>query len=111
MTTGVKRVKPPVGSSPPRRTRRDVAAEATERAINAGGWFLSGDLGRLDAEGNLQVVGRRKDIIIRGGHNIHPAHIEDMAMRHPLVQKAPAIPVAILLVLQVDRGVTRRAAA
>jgi acyl-CoA synthetase len=68
--------------------------DATERAINAGGWLLSGDLGRLDAQGNLQVVGRQKDIIIRGGHNIHPAQIEDIAMSHPLVQKAAAIPVA-----------------
>jgi acyl-CoA synthetase len=68
--------------------------EATERSFNAGGWFMSGDLGRLDEEGNLQIVGRQKDIIIRGGHNIHPARIEDLAMRHPLVSKAAAVPVA-----------------
>ena len=65
--------------------------EATESAINAGGWFMSGDLGRIDARGDLEIVGRAKDIIIRGGHNIHPARIEDLAMRHPDVQKAAAV--------------------
>jgi acyl-CoA synthetase len=65
--------------------------EATEAAINAGGWLMSGDLGRIDARGDLEIVGRAKDIIIRGGHNIHPARIEDLAMRHPAVQKAAAV--------------------
>ena len=46
---------------------------ATENSFNAGGWFMSGDLGRFDESGNLQIVGRKKDLIIRGGHNIHPA--------------------------------------
>lgn len=67
--------------------------EATERSINQHGWFMSGDLGRFDGAGNLQIVGRAKDIIIRGGHNIHPSRIEDLAMRHPAVGKAAAIPV------------------
>ena len=67
---------------------------ATEASFNAGGWFMSGDLGRLDAQGNLEIVGRSKDIIIRGGHNIHPARIEDLAMRHPAIVKAAAVPVA-----------------
>jgi acyl-CoA synthetase len=65
--------------------------EATEAAFNSGGWFMSGDLGRIDARGDLEIVGRAKDIIIRGGHNIHPAWIEDLAMRHPDVQKAAAV--------------------
>src|SRR3989304_4614231 len=42
---------------------------ATEAAFNAHGWFMSGDLGRLDDHGCLHVVGRKKDLIIRGGHN------------------------------------------
>jgi acyl-CoA synthetase len=66
---------------------------ATERSFNASGWFLSGDLGRFDEHGNLQVVGRKKDLIIRGGHNIHPAHIEEYAHRHPAVRKAAAFGV------------------
>ena len=66
---------------------------ATERSFNRHGWFMSGDLGRFDGNGNLQIVGRGKDIIIRGGHNIHPARVEDLAMRHAAVGKAAAIGV------------------
>jgi acyl-CoA synthetase len=54
---------------------------------------MSGDLGRFDARGNLQIVGRKKDLIIRGGHNIHPARIENLALKHPAVLKAAAFPV------------------
>jgi acyl-CoA synthetase len=67
---------------------------ATESSFNSSGWFLSGDLGRFDAQGNLQIVGRKKDLIIRGGHNIYPAHIEEYAHRHPAVRKAAAFGVA-----------------
>jgi acyl-CoA synthetase len=66
---------------------------ATEISFNAGGWFMSGDLGRFDAGGNLQIVGRKKDLIIRGGHNIHPAYIENLAVKHPLVLQAAAYAV------------------
>ena len=66
---------------------------ATESSFNSSGWFLSGDLGRFDAHGNLEIVGRKKDLIIRGGHNIHPAHIEEYAHRHPGVKKAAAFGV------------------
>jgi acyl-CoA synthetase len=67
---------------------------ATENSFNAAGWFMSGDLGRFDARGNLQIVGRKKDLIIRGGYNIHPARIENLALKHPAVLKAAAYPVA-----------------
>jgi acyl-CoA synthetase len=67
---------------------------ATESSFNSSGWFLSGDLGRFDENGNLEIVGRKKDLIIRGGHNIHPAHIEEYAHRHPSVKKAAAFGVA-----------------
>jgi acyl-CoA synthetase len=66
---------------------------ATEASFNRDGFMMSGDLGRIDENGNLQVVGRQKDIIIRGGHNIFPARIEDLALRHPGVLRAAAIPV------------------
>ena len=68
--------------------------QATEDSFNRGGWFLSGDLGRFDADGNLEIVGRKKDLIIRGGHNIHPAKIEDLTMRHPAVARCAAFAVA-----------------
>ena len=67
---------------------------ATEAAMNADGWLMSGDLGCFDEHGNLHVVGRLKDVIIRGGHNIHPAQIEDLALKHAAVLKAAAVGVA-----------------
>jgi acyl-CoA synthetase len=67
---------------------------ASESAMNQTGWFMTGDLGRIDARGNLQMVGRKKDIIIRGGRNIYPARIEDAARSHPAVLQAAAFPVA-----------------
>ena len=66
---------------------------ATETSFNASGWFMSGDLGQFDAHGNLQIVGRKKDLVIRGGRNIHPARIENLALKHPAVLKAAAFPV------------------
>jgi acyl-CoA synthetase len=54
---------------------------------------MTGDLGRIDADGYLKITGRIKDVIIRGGHNIHPAHIELLTMRHPEVDRAAALPV------------------
>ncbi|WP_459617002.1 class I adenylate-forming enzyme family protein [Bordetella sp. 2513F-2] len=67
--------------------------DATEKSFNSSGWFLSGDLGRLDENGCLQVMGRKKDLIIRGGHNIYPSRIEDLAHRHPAIVKSAAFPV------------------
>ncbi|MGH7088078.1 MAG: AMP-binding enzyme, partial [Stellaceae bacterium] len=65
-----------------------------EASFNRHGWFMSGDLGRLDAKGCLEILGRKKDLIIRGGHNIYPASIEDLALRHPAVARVAAFPVA-----------------
>jgi len=67
---------------------------ATEQSFNSRGWFLSGDLGQFDEAGCLRVVGRKKDVIIRGGRNIFPAYIEDCALRHPDILRAAAYPVA-----------------
>lgn len=66
---------------------------ATESSFNKSGWFMTGDLGRLDERGYLVITGRIKDVIIRGGHNIYPAKIETLAMRHPDIERAVAIPV------------------
>ena len=68
----------------------DEAATAT--SFNAHGWFMTGDLGSLDEDGYLHITGRIKDVIIRAGHNIHPARIEQLAVRHPGIEKAAAIP-------------------
>ena len=67
---------------------------ATEDSFNRSGWFMSGDLGRFDPHGNLEIVGRKKDLIIRGGHNIHPSKIEDLTMRHKAVARCAAFAVA-----------------
>ncbi len=67
---------------------------ATESAFNADGWFMTGDLGWMDSDGYLRVTGREKELIIRGGHNIFPARIESLAMRHPAVTRAAAVPVS-----------------
>jgi acyl-CoA synthetase len=64
----------------------------TERSLNRDGWFMTGDLARQIGE-NFAIVGRKKDLILRGGHNIHPAKVEDLAMRHAGVLKAAAFPV------------------
>lgn len=66
---------------------------ATELSFNRAGWFMTGDLARFDNTGNLQIVGRKKDLIIRGGHNIYPSRIEDFTMRHAAVAKAAAFAV------------------
>jgi acyl-CoA synthetase len=68
-------------------------AAATQRSFNANGWFMSGDLGRFNARGDLEIVGRSKDLIVRGGHNIYPAEIEGLALKHARVMKAAAFPV------------------
>jgi len=67
--------------------------KATEAAFNAQGWFMTGDLGWIDEAGYLHVTGRKKDVIIRGGRNIHPARIEALALRHEAIAKAAAFPV------------------
>ncbi len=68
--------------------------KATEDSFNRVGWFMSGDLGRLDDKGCLEIVGRKKDLIICGGRNIHPAPIEDLAMRHQAIARCAAFAVA-----------------
>jgi len=63
----------------------------TAESFNDAGWFMSGDLGMLDAQGNLKVIGRTKDMIIRGGHKIYPAEIENVLHGHPDVLKVAII--------------------
>ena len=65
---------------------------STEHAFR-GGWFHSGDLGFVDEEGDFHFLGRKKDIIRRGGENISAASIEHVLMTHPEILEAAAIPV------------------
>ncbi len=67
---------------------------ATEHAFNRDGWFMTGDLGWIDSGGYLHLTGRKKDVIIRGGHNVNPARIEALALGHPDVAHAAALGVA-----------------
>ena len=65
---------------------------ARNEGLFAGGeWLRTGDLGRLDADGYLWITGRAKDVIIRGGHNIDPAVIEEALAKHPQVAYSGAI--------------------
>ncbi|MDX3908045.1 MAG: class I adenylate-forming enzyme family protein [Pigmentiphaga sp.] len=66
---------------------------ATESSFNQSGWFMTGDLGKQDADGYLVITGRKKELIIRGGHNIYPARIENLTLQHPAVARAAVVPV------------------
>ncbi len=66
--------------------------EATAESIDADGWFHTGDLGALDADGFLSITGRKKEIIVTaGGKNVAPAVLEDRIRAHPLVSQAMVI--------------------
>jgi acyl-CoA synthetase (AMP-forming)/AMP-acid ligase II len=66
---------------------------ATEAAFAPGGWFRTGDLGRLDYGGYLTIVGRKKDIVIRGGENLSTKEVEDVLAQHPMVLEVACLPV------------------
>ncbi len=63
----------------------------TRASSRRDGWFNSGDLGRIDADGYLWLTGRAKDVIIRGGHNIDPTVIEETLLKHREVLLAAAV--------------------
>jgi fatty-acyl-CoA synthase len=62
--------------------------ERTRETIDSSGWLHSGDLAEMDAEGYVQIVGRIKDMIIRGGENVYPREIEEFLYTHPDILEA-----------------------
>ena len=67
--------------------------EKTEEAIDKAGWMHTGDQATIDAEGYCNIVGRIKDMVIRGGENVYPREIEEFLYRHPKVQDVQVIGV------------------
>ena len=67
--------------------------ERTEDSIDAEGWMHSGDLATMDSEGYVNIVGRIKDMIIRGGENIYPREIEEYLYGHPAIEDVQVIGV------------------
>ncbi|MGI9310218.1 MAG: AMP-binding protein [bacterium] len=62
--------------------------QQTDDAIDGDGWMHTGDLAVIDADGYCSIIGRLKDMVIRGGENIYPREIEEYLFRHPAVQEA-----------------------
>jgi acyl-CoA synthetase (AMP-forming)/AMP-acid ligase II len=67
--------------------------EANAKSFTPEGWFHTGDLGVFDAKGYLKIVGRKKEMIIRGGANIYPREIEEVLYQHPKVRDAAVVGV------------------
>jgi long-chain acyl-CoA synthetase len=67
--------------------------EATAQAIDAAGWFHTGDIGTRDADGYYYIVDRIKDMIIRGGFNVYPRELEEVLITHPEVSLAAVVGV------------------
>ena len=68
-------------------------AAKTAEAIDSDGWMHSGDLATMDEDGYINIVGRIKDMIIRGGENLYPREIEEFLYTHPAIADAQVIGV------------------
>ena len=102
----IKIVDPGTGAVVPRGTPGELCSrgyivmrgywnneEATREAIDAGRWMHTGDLATMDADGYLNIVGRIKDMIIRGGENIYPREVEEFLYTHPDIADVQVIGV------------------
>jgi acyl-CoA synthetase (AMP-forming)/AMP-acid ligase II len=69
------------------------APDLTAKVKDENGWLYTGDLARIDEKGYLRIVGRAKDVIIRGGQNIYPAEIEGCLSSHPKIEDAAVVGV------------------
>ncbi|WP_209425415.1 class I adenylate-forming enzyme family protein [Pararhodobacter sp. SW119] len=67
------------------------APEETAKVLDAAGWLRTGDLGRFDADGNLHVVGRSRELIIRSGFNVYPPEVEAALNDHPAVVQSAVV--------------------
>jgi long-chain acyl-CoA synthetase len=67
--------------------------DATAQAIDADGWFYTGDMARVDEDGYFFIVDRKKELIIRGGYNVYPREIEELLYEHPAVLEAAVVGV------------------
>ena len=65
--------------------------DASAEAFDADGWFLTGDLAKVDDDGYFFIVDRKKDMIIRGGYNVYPREIEEVLYEHPAVRQAAVV--------------------
>ena len=65
--------------------------EATAKVLDADGWFRTGDMGQLDADGYLSITGRIKEMLIVGGENVFPREIESVLEAHPDVEACGVI--------------------
>ena len=81
-----------IGGTGPVRSYLGQAETSDETWVD--GWLLSGDLGYLDGDGHLWIVGREKEVIIRGGHNVVPGEVEAALFEHPAVTEAAVSGVA-----------------
>jgi fatty-acyl-CoA synthase len=85
--------------------------ERTAEAIDADGWMHTGDLATIDAEGYCRIVGRIKDMLIRGGENVYPREVEEFLLGHPRSQSAQVFGVPDALGEEVAPGSCRARAA
>jgi len=67
--------------------------DRTREAIDEAGWMHTGDLATMDADGYVNIVGRLKDLVIRGGENVYPREVEEFLYRHPKVQDVQVVGV------------------
>ena len=92
--------------------------EKTAEELRPDGWFITGDLGRIDADGYVQIVGRAKDLVITGGYNVYPIEVEMVLDEQPGVLESAVVGVphpdfgeAVFAVLVPQKGVTLQAEA